>query len=519
MQTLITTNKKIVALFVIACVVLGVVTPAIAQSPDQTITIQAQDNPIAKINMGQTQQAPTPLTGGGQVQVSTYPDQGDTLETDPVAPGSAVVVTTTTSAGRANWNPCTAQAPVQLPASLSQAPSESAFDCESFRVDLGYTPPTLPGTAATARTDKKFVGEAWGDFRLQVQCTDRTFKTDRQNIQVSRTSLHGRSIDRIASDFSVYADLKAFDVWRSEVLPERVARLTVPKLQPGGEWEGCNVSLVEERVYLPYWFNLMGTQWSWECTTNCGTWATQRVQRMNQGTTQGTTVVAPQNQPAVTQTGQTSDTLENGATPTSTTSTPSTSSNGKIVIIPTPGPTPDPDPETSVAQPQTQTNKLQLVEQPTRPKIITQGGVAIIRVNSYISKPKPQTQVAQPAVATQSTTQSVTRPAVTTTQPATQSVTRPAVTTTQPAEPAATRTQQVQVQPQTTPGIVVTTTPTRTVTRIVTTVERTTTTVVTTRTDTSEERRTTATITESPKKQTRITIRKGNGRIIITSGK
>ena len=213
-----------------------------------------------------------------QTQNDDLQDEAEETEDQTEEDASVAVAQTST---RATWNPCTTSS--ADPVGLSRAPLESAFDCERFKINLGYTPPPLPGTVAPA-TDKTFTGEAWGDFRLQVQCTDRSFKTPRQGFSITNLSLYSRSADRIASNFSVYADLKALDLWR-EVLLERVARYTVPKLQSGGIWAGCSTTLIEERVYMPYWFNLMGTQWRWECnptSESCGSWAQQRTKRLIQ---------------------------------------------------------------------------------------------------------------------------------------------------------------------------------------------------------------------------------------------
>ena len=257
MTNLLTTRIRyahIVVALITVGVVFGAIAPAFAHPhPDNNngVVIQTQNDDLQEEAEDQTE----------ETQTATV----------------AVAQTST----RATWNPCTTS-PID-PLGLSQAPLESAFDCERFKIDLGYTPPTLPSATAPT-TDKTFTGEAWGDFRLQVQCTNRTFKTPRQRFNITNFSLYGRSVDRIASDFSVYADLKALDLWR-EVLLERVASYTVPKLQTGGEWAGCSTTLIEERVYLPYWSRLMGTQWRWECnptSESCGSWAQQRTKRLMQ---------------------------------------------------------------------------------------------------------------------------------------------------------------------------------------------------------------------------------------------
>ena len=172
-----------------------------------------------------------------------------------------------------SWDPCTAQTPVEVPATIHQAPAEYEFDCEEFKTDLKLLPTTPTGPIST----KKFVGEAWGGFRLKFQCQYSTHTTPEQAFVVSATKLYGRNIETIASDFSVYADLKALHAWR-EILIDQVDGY----ISKNQQYAGCNASIIEEIVYMPYWYKLMESLWRWNCDTDCDSWSQQREQRVKE---------------------------------------------------------------------------------------------------------------------------------------------------------------------------------------------------------------------------------------------
>ena len=173
------------------------------------------------------------------------------------------VIAAPTSSG---WDPCLAVNPTPVPETI---PPESAFDCEKFeRTRSGIVPPALPGDSLP--TSGQYVGSAYGDFRLQMRCETGTVTTPRVNLSVTRWDLHGRSVNDIASNFSVYADFKALQIWKS-ILVQTVDNYISRNINANGgygNYRNCTPRLIEQRVDMPYWRHFMGTFYVWNCNNN-----------------------------------------------------------------------------------------------------------------------------------------------------------------------------------------------------------------------------------------------------------
>ena len=425
MKHLTTTYNKSIALFVIATVILGVITPVFVDKITQS-------------------------TGSSVAQAQSA------------------------------WDPCSGQSPPAIPTSIEQAPPESAFDCVKFKTDLRISLPTPPSTDdSIPTTNKKFSGEAHGDFRLQVQCTDRTFTTPRQVLSVSKFNLYGRSIDRIDSDFSLYADIKAFDLWK-EVLPEKIDAFIAAKVFSGGEWAGCTITLVEERIATPYWRRLVGGYYEWNCNPtreNCGSWETQKAQRTAAPTptpqTQ-TQVVAPETGTQTVTVGDV-DVLEGTDTATTVQVVQPQTQQPAVVVKPIEPTTTTTTPAEQVAPP-TQTGIIltaaavqtppttmhqPVIQQPAVQQPVVQQPAVVqpnINVNVRLTTPTPAPTTTTTTTTTRTTTKKTTR----TTYKKTTTTRTTRITTTTTTR-AASATPQIRQTSQRSGNVIITTnTPTRT---------------------------------------------------------